>query len=68
MTIQDSVYDLAKKSTFPSGEFAIEHIQVQQYATFQDCYTYKQIRDALYRMREMNEYKHTGRGVYQWVM
>ena len=67
MTIQERVLSMAKSATFPSGEFAIAHMQIEQYAACGDCFSYKQVRDALYRMREYNDYKHVGKGVYQWL-
>lgn len=67
MTIQEIVYQDAKKVTFPSGDFSIAHIQIDQYTRNGNPMSYKQIRNALYRLRDCNQYRHIGRGVYYWL-
>lgn len=67
MTIQEQVLLIARKLTLDCGEFAIVHMQIYQYSINQECFTYRQIRNALYRCRRDNEYEHIGRGVYRWL-
>jgi len=68
VNIQDRVIHAAKQTTFPSGEFSIQHIQLKQYAENCNPLSYKQIRNALYRVKGEYAIRHDGRGIYHWFL
>lgn len=71
-SLQSCVLYFASKVTY-QGEFSIHNIRLQVYReTHGIALSYKQVRNALFRMRENpyyhgQEYFHIGRGVYSWI-
>lgn len=65
--IEQNVLKIAKGFT-PDQRFHINHLRWMILFRFGQNLSYKQVRDALYRVREWTLIEHTGKGWYQWVL
>lgn len=66
MSIQDMVLDVSR-SCPPGAVFHNLHVRQQICQSFKKELTYKQARDALYRLRYMHPVEHLGQGWYEWL-
>lgn len=65
LTIEDMVLKIARRFS-PDVKFPITVICWMAVWEFNRNLSYKQVRDALYRMREWSLIRHNGEGMYQW--
>lgn len=65
-TIESKVFTACTLAIDPY-EFHIYELSLTVNQFFGNEYSYKQIRDALYRMRHKRGIEHCGRGWYRWT-
>lgn len=63
--IQDAVIEVAKEFE-PGQDFHIFNLRMKVHNQYSLTLSYKQTRDALYRVRESVAISHNGRGWYRW--
>lgn len=64
MTIEGMVWDVSLCDYGLVGGFHINMVRLGVFYKFGACLSYKQVRNALYRLRAMGRVKHIGLGVY----